>query len=214
MPLTPEEQATIEERFEALEEQIRRLKRKSNLDPRIPLLATNFDVEDAIFNSFVLLNSVTLSAINQTLANFTSIPATYRNLRLVWTGASGVGSTALRNIIIRMNNDSGASYDYQYFTDGAATTALNATSIIAGGLDGVGVGDPTWGVVDIINYADASFRRGITFQGGWRASGDMVLRTGLGSWNNTAASINQLTVLSDAATSKWAADSVCFLYGY
>ena len=52
MPLTPEDQAALDDRFEALEEQIRRLKRKSNADPRIPLLATNFDVEDAIFNTY------------------------------------------------------------------------------------------------------------------------------------------------------------------
>ncbi|KKL92967.1 hypothetical protein LCGC14_1879390, partial [marine sediment metagenome] len=49
MALTPEEQASIEERFEILEKQVHRLKRKNNLDHRIPLLATNFDVEDAIF---------------------------------------------------------------------------------------------------------------------------------------------------------------------
>ncbi|KKK80505.1 hypothetical protein LCGC14_2822820 [marine sediment metagenome] len=56
MPLTPEEQADIEARFEALEEQIRRLKRKSNVDPRIPLLATGFDVEDALFSPAVRVN--------------------------------------------------------------------------------------------------------------------------------------------------------------
>ena len=46
MPLTPEE---IEERLIALEERNQRLERRSKLDPRIPLLATSFDVEDAIF---------------------------------------------------------------------------------------------------------------------------------------------------------------------
>ena len=52
MVLTPEEQASIEERFEALEETTKRLEQRlrSNFrDNRIPLLATGFDIEDAIF---------------------------------------------------------------------------------------------------------------------------------------------------------------------
>ena len=52
MVLTPEEQASIEERFEALEEkntQLERLLRSGRGDNRIPLLATGFDIEDAIF---------------------------------------------------------------------------------------------------------------------------------------------------------------------
>ena len=62
MVLTPEEQAIIEERFEALEEQISKLKRKNNLDHRISLLTTSFDLEDAIFPPAVrVYNSANIS---------------------------------------------------------------------------------------------------------------------------------------------------------
>ncbi len=56
MVLTPEEQADIEERFERLEERstrLERLIRSVKTDNRIPLLATGFDLEDAIFSPAV-----------------------------------------------------------------------------------------------------------------------------------------------------------------
>ncbi len=163
---------------------------------------------------YTLIEKITLGGINQTLADFTAIPAKFRNLRIIWNGASGAGSTVFRNIILRMNADGGANYDYQYLTDGAATQTLNASGMIIGALDGVGVGNPTWGVIDIINYADTTFRRGCTFQGGLRRSLDMLYRDGLGSWNNTAAAIDRLAILSDAITAKFAVGSVAYLYGY
>ena len=215
MPLTPEEQADIEERFKTIEEQIRRLKRKSNFDPRIPLLATGFDVEDAIFNSYVLLNSATLGADSQTLADFTAIPTTYRNLRVVWHGKSASGGSAQRNVVVRFNNDSAAHYHHQIFTDGAANQALGAGQGIVGGVDGVTEGRETWGTIDILNYTETSTARGFTFAGGYMNTGtNIVYRNGTGLWFGVADAIDRVTIFSDAATAGFFSGSTCYLYGY
>ncbi len=94
MTLTPEEQADIEVRFEALEEQIHRLKRKSNADPRIPLLATGFDIEDAIFSPCVRV----FRATNQAIANNTQSSIRYSGERFdtnsLWESAANTRLTA------------------------------------------------------------------------------------------------------------------------
>jgi len=67
MPLTPEE---IEERLIELEESNQRLKRRSGVDNRIPLLATGFDLEDAIFSPSVRITRASVSG-NQDILNNT-----------------------------------------------------------------------------------------------------------------------------------------------
>ena len=66
MPLTPEE---IEERLIELEEG---QKRRSRTDPRIPLLATNFDIEDMLFPPMArVYNSANILISNDTSTNLT-----------------------------------------------------------------------------------------------------------------------------------------------
>lgn len=162
----------------------------------------------------MLLDSVTLGVAAQTLADFTSITAKFRNLRLVWHGTAAAGSTVDRNIGLRFNNDAGNNYTTQRQDDGTQTQSLNTSFAVAGRLEGTEVGSRTWGVVDILNYADATFQRGLTFSGGARSAAGLQWRSGAATWQNSAAAINQVTVFSDAATAEFAVDSVCYLYGY
>ncbi|KKL97826.1 hypothetical protein LCGC14_1830550, partial [marine sediment metagenome] len=76
-----------------------------------------------------LLEAITLTATAQTLADFTDIPLGFRNLRVVYSGESASGGSALRNVGVRLNGDAGSNYNSQISVDGAQTESL-ASSIL------------------------------------------------------------------------------------
>ncbi len=215
MVLTPEEQASIEARFETIEEQIRRLKRKGNLDPRIPLLATGFDVEDAIFNSLVLIASTTLSAASVTLADFTSIPAEFKNLKIIYNGKAASGGSVLRNVSVRFNNDSGANYHTERDEDGTHTQNLGLNRALVNKLDGTTTGGPAWGEFVVASYTSTALPKGITNHGGYVIPLDIVDYTSVCNWIiSPRVAIDRVTIFSDAGTAEFDTGSEAYLYGF
>ncbi len=67
MPLTPEERSALDERFELLESKLKKALRSNRIDHRIPLLATGFDIEDALFSPTArVYNSTSITISNNT----------------------------------------------------------------------------------------------------------------------------------------------------
>ncbi|KKM19127.1 hypothetical protein LCGC14_1658780 [marine sediment metagenome] len=163
---------------------------------------------------YTLIEQITLGGTAQTLASFTNIPAKFRNLRLVWSGASATGGSASRNVIIRFNGDTGGNYHFQRNSDGVQTQVLANTFMIAGGLNGATAGHESWGMVDIFNYAQFATARGIVSHGGHILAGNLVNILCSGVWNNTAAAVSRVDILTDAATAEFASGSTAMLYGY
>jgi hypothetical protein len=84
---------------------------------------TNSNVQ----NGLTLLATATPSAA--TTISFTSIPGAYKHLMLIWTGM--FQSVTGEQFFVRLNNDSGAVYDYNGITAAGATisdgTSADAT---------------------------------------------------------------------------------------
>ncbi len=162
---------------------------------------------------FTLLEQITLTGTAQTLASFTSIPAKFRNLHLVWSGTSAAGS-AVRNVVVRFNGDAGSNYHFQSSLDAVSEQGLGAAFIRVSRLDGTVTGRECWGNMDIFNYVQFAIARGATFKGGNIETGEIKNREGVGQWNNTAAAIDRVDILSDGSTAKFASGSTAMLYGY
>lgn len=150
--------------------------------------------------------------------DLTSIPATFAQLVLFLsarTDAADTGGSAL----VRLNNDSGANYDYQQLSAGAAVASAaeafaqtSAACLLAVG-GSVTAGIFGGGELIIPNYASATpqkfFRSRSAFKTG-TASGNIVIRDFAGFWRN-AAVINRLTLLPPSGN--FAAGTRVTLYG-
>ena len=155
--------------------------------------------------------------------DFTSIPGTARHLRLVVQARSAYGSTE-DQIWLRINNDSGSNYDWEYMQDAGsssggatpnideslATSNIPLTNIPASSFPAGSAGQC---VVDLANYAEATFHKTV------RSAGFAPLNTSSGSlrlwfvggrWRNTAA-ITRLTLVSKNGAN-FAAGSRATLY--
>lgn len=82
----------------------------------------------AASGGMTLIATATPSAA--TTISFTSIPSTYKHLMLIWTGM--FQSVTGEQFYVRLNNDSGAVYDYNGITAAGATIS-DGTSVDATG---------------------------------------------------------------------------------
>jgi len=210
----PSYEAQIEALARKIERMEQRLQSRPDLqrDPRIPELATAFDVEDALFNSHLLIKKVVLTSAAQTLAAFVQIPTTFRNLRVVFFGTSDTSADTLRYINLLLNGDAGTNYHLQVAEDGVQGTALNAARAIAGRMNGAAVGHQTWGVVDIIHSGETT-NKAINAFGGYIMAGDIIMLEATSLYFGTGVPVNAVTILSENSATKFNTGSVAYLYG-
>jgi hypothetical protein len=147
-----------------------------------------------------------------TTITFSSIPATYTDLRVVWIGTSATGTPDLR---IRYNNDSGSNYSITWlWGDGSAAysgRSTNATSIILefGSTTVTNATTPTLRTIDIFNYAGSTNKTLLdTTSGDLNGSGGSGVTVGL--WRNTTA-INRIDL--NTGTTNMAIGTTATLYG-
>ena len=106
----------------------------------------------ALTYSSIATTTLTTSTASIT---FSSIPSTYTDLRLVFTGlaASGAG-------LIRFNNDSGTNYSYVTLRDSGASAGtvyeINTNQMWLNGGDGQSSTIPTFVDVNIFSYANSN----------------------------------------------------------
>jgi hypothetical protein len=165
---------------------------------------------------------ITETALSGTAASvpFSSIPATYRDLRIVVRGrsdAAGVNNVDLR---MQFNGDTGANYDSVFTINNNSNTFFNG-EIIAGTYGYMGqvsaatapAGVPGVSEIRVYDY------RGTTWNKEWQAhcatkraasTGNLFNFHTSGQWRSTAA-ITSLTVLPSAGN--FIAGTVVSLYG-
>lgn len=146
--------------------------------------------------------------------DFTDIPATYRHLHVVLSGRSATAA-ASDNVLVRLNNDSGAGkYAWQYVQALATTpTASFSTSDTAARVGVVAAASATAGdagIVDAIigDYRGSAFRKGMRGSGGIGGAHAVVYAS---KWNDTSA-VTRLTLLLGSGAN-FVAGSVASLYG-
>lgn len=166
---------------------------------------------------YELIAESTLGAPAATI-DFSSIPATYKHLRLLYS-ARGTNASNTVNLSVRFNNDSTAVYDYiayRMWDSGLGGSSISgATSLKVAEMSGANAtaGMAGQGTVDIPAYATAGFYRTLTSQmwGAWStaANGFQLFTTG-GQWRSTTA-INQITLVLSAGN--FDTGSTVSLYG-
>jgi hypothetical protein len=141
---------------------------------------------------------------------FSSIPATYTDLRLVLVGKS---STA-QYFRVRFNSDTATNYSHTMLGgDGATAISVRATSTT--GIELYGYGDQpssqfSLTTLDIFSYAGSTNKTTLaTLQSDTNGAGWVQRIVGL--WRNTAA-ITSVTLVMNS-TANFAIDSTATLYG-
>lgn len=149
---------------------------------------------------------------------FSSIPASYEHLMIVWTARGTDGGNP--NINMQFNGDTGANYDRELVIGVGATVTsapdiAQASITIAGAMPGSGAaaGAAASGRITIMSYARTTFHKSAVCDfsdlRGTVSSDALAGLTG-GRWRNTAA-ITSVNLFPSA--SNFLAGSVFSLYG-
>ena len=146
--------------------------------------------------------------------DFTSIPSTYTDLRLVIYGRGTYASTTFGGYG-RFNNDSGSNYSYsRLFSDGTAQSqgASNQDTFGVGELPSANATANVFGqtVIDILNYSNTTTFKTILVRTSTITSSSYTF-TYVNLWRNTAA-INRIT-FGTAGLNSMKAGSMATLYG-
>lgn len=131
--------------------------------------------------------------------------AGYSNIKIIIYGRSSA-ATVEENVLLRLNGDTAANYDWQLMAAANAGVSANAslanTSILIGAVPGASAAAGLAGNLEgiIPRYLDTVFHKnwtGQSFSKQGNAAASFRLRSSGGAWRNTAA-INSATVLLSA----------------
>jgi len=141
---------------------------------------------------------------------FSSIPATYTDLRIVLTGSPTSGSF----MWMRYNSDSGTNYSVTSLAgDGGTAASFRTTSaaqLTCKGYSSDSTTQPTFYAIDIFSYAGSTNKTHLcSTSADYNGSGDVQRFVGL--WRNTSA-ITTVTLLRSASDT-FAAGTTATLYG-
>lgn len=156
----------------------------------------------------------------QTLASdaititFSSIPATYTDLRLVFVAKAG--ATGNPPVYIRLNSDTATNYSNTILRgNGTAATShslANNNALFVGGY-GVGVNTTYFSLhtVDLFSYVGSTYKTVLTTSSqDFNGSGEVTRSVGL--WSSTAA-ITSILIWSTGTTSYFGIGTTATLYG-
>jgi len=116
---------------------------------------------------------------------FSSIPATFTDLRLVLVGTQTSG-----NLDLQFNSDTGTNYSQTFFYgDGASVTSTRRTTVSQIQLSeysGLNATTPSARYVDIFSYAGSTFKTALNSEN-QDLNGSGFVLNGVGLWRSTAA---------------------------
>lgn len=151
---------------------------------------------------------------------FSSIPGTYRHLRLVYQLRSDRAGASTDVLLMRFNGDTGANYDWieqlGNNVTGSVSNGIGASSIRTANITGATAssGFAAGGTIDIPNYAGTDFSTNVEQAGGMKATNaaaDIFTDRHSGFWRSAAA-ITSVTLLPSAGPN-FIAGSTVTLYG-
>jgi hypothetical protein len=159
-------------------------------------------------NAMVALATITLGSAASTVT-FSSIPATYRDLRLVSFVPSLTGSPTAAGAFARFNGDTGANYStvYAYGNGSSTGSGSESTSTLFWGAFPAAGGIDHW---DILDYAQTDkHKTAIGRADGNGASTWMYA----GRWASTSAITSITLTAPDTGSDQFGIGSVFSLYG-
>ena len=123
-------------------------------------------------NTFTLISSVSITS-NTAIIDFTSIPSTYKDLKIILSARTNA-SGARDDIYFRINGDSGSGYSYQRLfgidggpnltvQSGSGVTAVN--QLIGSCTASGNTGGDTFGTAEIYipDYKNTSYSKSLLF---------------------------------------------------
>jgi hypothetical protein len=156
--------------------------------------------------TYTPLAEVTLSS-SASSVTFSSIPATYRDLVVVFVAA---GSTTLQGRV-RLNGDTGSNYNYVRMSgSGSAATSASAASQTSGFLSAIAQATTTGALqmnINIMDYSATNKHTTIISRADQSANGTEAFAN---RWANTAA-VTSVQILT--STGNWASGTTATLYG-
>lgn len=180
------------------------------------LQGTSGTTAQAIGGSGVLVSEFVCTSA-QGSVTFASLPTNYRDLRIVVRGRGDAAATTT-SLLLQVNGDSGANYDWAV-DEGTASATVGAasvaqTSAVIGWLPGGTSPASAGGATDITipNFAGTTFQKSFRGNTGVKqgtTSNSIITAQFSGFWRNTAA-ITSITVSPDAGN--FAAGSIISLY--
>lgn len=171
-------------------------------------------------NTYTLIEAKTLGSTTSSVT-FSSIPQTYTDLKLVWSGRQSRNVYTAAYTLVQFNSSTSG---YTYITlqgEGSGSPAsqtqagLTTDGIVIGGVDNDNNTANSFGSNEmyIPNYTSANYKS-VSGEGGseQNATGVLMLFTA-GLWSNTAA-ITSITLKPWVGTYfDWLANSTFYLYG-
>jgi hypothetical protein len=141
---------------------------------------------------------------------FSSIPATYTDLRVVFVGYAGSGTYA--NFRVTFNSDNGSNYSRTTLGGNGSTTSSYASTsqaYIDLGLANLSNSLPSMHTIDVFSYA-GSTNKTILLNSSMDFNGSGAEEVLVGLWRSTSA-INTLKIATSANT--YIAGTTATLYG-
>jgi len=130
------------------------------------------------------INTYTLGSSSSAIT-FSSIPATYTDLILVYNGKTTANGV---NLQIRLNSDSGTNYSRtalsNYLTSVESTRQTNATQYNTDPAGGSDASTISMGITQFFNYSNTTTNKTMMTRDGLTSQG---LDATVGLWRNTAA---------------------------
>ena len=168
--------------------------------------------------AYQLIASQTLGS-NTTTVTFSAIPATYKHLRLVFSGRSSTASTGFSNVLARVNGNTGANYWWNYLeVSGSTYSAIRQTVAQTSGQMGFTQNNShTAGYfsgheLEILDYASTSIAKTARFLSRTDSVDTATAYTSFGSFVFTGTSAVD-SVSFTLTSGDWIATSRFSLYG-
>ena len=171
---------------------------------------------DPITQSMVKISEVVLGT-SQASITFSSIPQTYRALKIGFSGRSDCSTQLYDVALMRFNGDTAANYKYETVTIYAGTlsasqantqTAINVATISSSTAPTSHKGDS---IIDVLDYASTSWFKSLISTGGNPNVSGIAFVSSYGQWVSTAA-ITSVTLFPQLGAN-FVAGTKAILYG-
>jgi hypothetical protein len=150
---------------------------------------------------------------NQNDITFSSIPSTYTDLVIVFTGNSTNTGSSSNGMRCRVNSDTGTNYSTTYLNgDGSTASSSRATSTAyfeVGEIAQTSNTSPTVTIIQIMNYANSTTYKTILARVN---TATVITQATVSLWRSTSA-INSVTLSRDFGTNQLKVGSTATLYG-
>lgn len=160
-----------------------------------------------------LIEAKTLVGVEQNI-NFTGIPDSFSQLRLVLWGISHTGGDTVRSVEMRFNNDSAANYQSQVNRDGTFSQTLGDTSMEIGEINGANAGHGVLCIVDIVGYAITGLdNRRILGRCMSTQNANVLAIDTIGGWVNEVDVIDTINLFTSNVLTRFDVGTRAWLYG-